>query len=132
MPVKYISPLHSYPSSIRIVFSNQENYRNQFVVWDNGRILLYYLESGELKSKEFSYVHLQKRRFNPNTIMTQRFIILPNSFVDIGFIDKTAFSAFDFEPKAMKMKYKLIPPYRLYCLYYKATRSVWKNIPGIY
>ncbi|OWP36079.1 hypothetical protein CEE67_02520 [Limosilactobacillus fermentum] len=71
-------------------FLDENHYRNKLIVWDNGKLLRYKIDSNNgLSSNEYMYVHLQNRVMdiqqgvlNPNT---QLFTIIPNEF---GLVNK--------------------------------------------
>lgn len=59
-----------------------ESYIPSVYVWDNGRLLRYYVRNQELKFEAFPYIHLQGRRMavNVDETIISRFKIIPNSF----------------------------------------------------
>jgi hypothetical protein len=115
----------STTGSLKFSFAGILNHPQQFAIWDNGHVLLYHIENGELISKEYAYIHLQKRKFEDNNIKTEKYLILPTKFTDIDIADKLVFSKFNFNPSA-KIKRKLHTLYKLHYLWYKLTAK-WQN-----
>lgn len=63
--------------------------------WENGKITGYWAKNGQIYSRPFSYIHLQKRRMQIEVDdPSQGFMIVPNKFIPITsqitpeFIDK--------------------------------------------
>jgi hypothetical protein len=46
----------------RLVCYNIENFNCQIFVWEEGKVMQYYLNNGNLESRELVYVHFQKRK----------------------------------------------------------------------
>ncbi|MBS1660957.1 MAG: hypothetical protein JST68_07885, partial [Bacteroidetes bacterium] len=50
--------------SARIRSNNLPNYTQQLFVWEDGIVNQYYLQDGQLQTKELAYMHFQKRRIS--------------------------------------------------------------------
>jgi hypothetical protein len=96
-----------YTGIMKIHFSNQRNYQKQAVIWNNGKLFLYYIDNGESRQKEYSYIHLQKRKFLNNSITDNKFLILPSGFINIDTINESIFDKYDFDGKGITIKRKL-------------------------
>ncbi len=60
-----------------------ETYKKCLYLWDNGRILRYYLSDGKCVEEEYAYMHLQKRKmlFVPSLIKYNKIRIVANMFM---------------------------------------------------
>lgn len=64
--------------------SYDKNYRYQLFAWNDGKIIRYFYQHGELRSEEFMYIHLKKRKFeniDDDLLSSDFFCISPNRFV---------------------------------------------------
>jgi hypothetical protein len=93
-----------YTGILKIKFNNQKNYKQQAVIWEDGNIFLYYLKNKELIKEEYCYIHLQKRKFMKNNIISNRFLMLPSGFTDIETINESIFDRYDFNGKGIVVK----------------------------
>lgn len=61
--------------------SNIRNYHKQLFVWEAGHVFQYYLEDEEVKRKELSYVHFQKRLMpiKDKAVLTSEKVLITNS-----------------------------------------------------
>ncbi len=87
----YGADIHSYHVSFRTVEFDvtrkqyvQSSVTNSIFLYDHGRVQQLYLENGILKTREFPYVHLQKRTIKDyrHGEEVERYYIIPNRFVD--------------------------------------------------
>lgn len=107
----------------KITFSNQINYDKQFVAWNNGLIEVCSLDDkGRLQSKEYAYIHLQKRHFSSHNIKTNKYIIMPTSFSDVESLDSEVFSNFDLETPTMPITKK---SFLMQSIIYKLHRFIF-------
>ncbi|TNJ40968.1 DUF6625 family protein [Phaeobacter sp. B1627] len=60
-----------------------KNMRHQVFGFNRGRVMRYWLASGQVKSEDFMYVHFQKRRFTlpPPPTGCERFWLTPDGFI---------------------------------------------------
>jgi hypothetical protein len=127
IPMRVLSPFSKPRPSKKIEFINVKNYKHQAVVWDNGKLFRYYLDDiNTLKKEEYAYIHLQKRSFRDNAVKSNKFIILPNQFLDISNIGTSMFTQYDFNPK-IQIKHSLPSLYRLHSCIFKLTRKKWER-----
>jgi hypothetical protein len=112
--------------NLKIQFANCHNYSKQFILWNDGKVFLYFMENKKFDFIEYAYVHMQKRRFVDNAIKTDKYVILPDSFEDVTKIDASIFSRFDFSPTVITKRRWLPSLYRFYALWYK-TAYKWRN-----
>lgn len=62
--------------------SNKEEFRDlsQVYIWKKGKLIGYFLKGEKIEEKEFSYIHLQKRRMLLGKLDKESFKIVPNMF----------------------------------------------------
>lgn len=66
----------------RLKASRQKNYQNQVFYYEDGHVLRAYIDDlGEVKTDEFAYIHLQKRKM-VNHASSNMYYIFSNQFVD--------------------------------------------------
>lgn len=72
----------------------REKWKQSFFIYENGKILRYYMKNGKLTEKEYMYLHLQKRKMKLENISDiNRYKIIPNIFTDLEYsvIDENSF-----------------------------------------
>ena len=68
------------------IFRNDKNYKNQFFIWQEGKVFKVWQEKEETKRREYSYIHLQKRSFpqpGPEIMNQDTYIITPHGFYSL-------------------------------------------------
>lgn len=69
----------------RLIAIRKNNYKNQLFCFEEGHCYRYYVEGKEIKRDEFSYIHMQQRKFG-NTLQptnSSRFAILKDTFIPL-------------------------------------------------
>lgn len=96
------------PMYFRFILSKYDNKYNhyyeknvrQIFLWDNGVLYRFYIFKNKVFKEEVSYVHFQKRKMVVNNNMPQRFLIVPNEFIncdkEIGKVDILKYSKNNF------------------------------------
>ena len=67
-------------------FRNDQNYKNQYFIWQDGKIFKIWQKNGETKKREYSYLHLQKRTFpphDPGLLEEPSYVITPQGFFSL-------------------------------------------------
>ena len=94
----------------------EEDDRESLYIWDNGKILRFFMQDGILHREEYLYIHLQERKMKlrGNVIDQQQYKIVPNSFLPLEThkIDQASFPlikkrAFNMHLLQYHMKWKL-------------------------
>ena len=85
--------------------------KNLVFIFDNGKVLANYYQNHNLITKEYAYVHLQKRQMINNISNSSKFIITYNSFNNYFELDEKAYrkniyKGLDF--KWIKFKFRAI------------------------
>ena len=55
---------------------------NHIYTYENGSLIGHFVDGNDVKTKEFLYIHLQKRKMICNVLNTDYYLIIPNSFID--------------------------------------------------
>lgn len=63
---------------------NPINFKKQIFMWENGKIFQYMIDHGEIKKREYIYIHIQKRSWKINGDYTQRMIISNDTLEAVG------------------------------------------------
>lgn len=68
------------------IFRDIRNYRYQIFRWKDGKIFRYFAENGEMKTDEFMYLHLLKRRMEMNSVQKEAdgFWVTPDALIGDG------------------------------------------------
>lgn len=68
------------------IFHNDKNYKNQFFIWQEGKVFKVWQENEETRKQEYSYIHLQKRTFpkpEAGLVKENAYIITPHGFCSL-------------------------------------------------
>lgn len=131
----------AYNSYFQIVYFNiedkkwyEEDIKNNIFKWSNGKLFKLYENNNTINSKEYMYVHLQKRNMENSLKDSQckKFYIVPDKFIDCdNNIEQKLISKYKyltvFNYKALKrkvnnLKYKLIEIIRSTLKYTRIVR----------
>lgn len=55
---------------------------NHIYTYENGSLIGHFVDGNKVRTKEFLYIHLQKRKMICNVSNTEYYMIVPNSFID--------------------------------------------------
>lgn len=88
---EYEANIYTKSSNFKLVKmnDNHKNYsveklKKAFFTWDNGRLVRWVKENGQIKSKEYMYLHLQSRPMKIRVSNEKKIVkIIPNSFDDL-------------------------------------------------
>ena len=77
--------INIYYDNLRIVWGSEHSTKDIYnkksiFIFDKGKIIRYYLKDNKINSKEYMYIHLQKRFMKVNTTNKSQFLILKHSF----------------------------------------------------
>lgn len=67
--------------SLKII--GHKNYKKQYFIWDNGRVLRVFKDHGKDKSDEFAYIHIQKRKIKVKNSSQEKYMFYPEGIIDI-------------------------------------------------
>lgn len=85
-----------------------EKRKRAIFIYDNGRLIRYEMCDGEIKEKEYCYIHMQSRLMNVNLKDNKelcRFKIIPNSFEDLEAYPVTKDNFFQIKYKHFNLHY---------------------------
>lgn len=79
-PLRYAFQLSKYDDNFKQYY---EPFTHRIFKWSQGKLVGYYLKNGELKTKEYGYVHFQKRKMlnHLSEARATNFLITPKGFV---------------------------------------------------
>lgn len=94
--------IYDYQINVADVTCRKENFRvskyqnnkftrekyNRIFVFDEGKIISMYIENGNLKEKEYAYLHFQKRKMSNQVKNYSKYIIKYNGFIDYFNVNK--------------------------------------------
>lgn len=90
----------------------------QIYKWNKGKLERYYLKNGNIKTDEFMYIHLQKRKMDSHiTGEEDTFLIIPNEFCPNREITEEYILEHAKNSKEYMIEY-----------YVKRLKTIWKNI----
>lgn len=105
-------------SDFELAYDNDEGRIPHIFTWNNGCLMGYWIKDDKIKSREFAYIHLQKRKMK-NEIhedeVNDGFIIIPNQFLPFKdntitskLINSTSTNELKKSLYIKKIKYKII------------------------
>ena len=71
-------------SKYRFTVRNVENYDNQYLYWDNGKVYRKYIKDSKEYEDEFAYIHFQKRRLKIEIKDNSKYLFYPNAIRSIS------------------------------------------------
>lgn len=63
------------------------NFNRQVFLWEDGKIRQYYQEKGRTESREFLYIHIQKRKWKCKGAFSNRMVVSQNSVIALDETD---------------------------------------------
>lgn len=107
-----------------------EKFVDALYIWDNGKILRFYIKKNKLIREEFMYMHFQARQMNIhiNIEENKKYKILGNGFYDLPFdyIDINNFKLI--KRKIFSLRYlKIITNWKIDGLKKKVNKLIFKN-----
>lgn len=104
--IKHVEKLNYKPEIYKEYLTENKkfNYKNQLFYWENGKIIMAYMEKNEILEKEFMYIHFQKRNLTGFCEIEE----MVNGFyiTSVGFIPKLE------SGKPKKADFQKFNPYR--------------------
>ena len=70
-------------SKYRFTIMNIENYKNQYLYWDNGKVYRKYIKDSKEYRDEFAYIHFQKRTLKIEINDNSKYVFYPNGITSI-------------------------------------------------
>lgn len=72
-----------WPDTVRYrTFYTYDTDYDHIYSYQNGRVIGHFIINGEISEKEFLYIHLQKRKMEYETKSKDKFLIIPDKFID--------------------------------------------------
>lgn len=93
------------------IFQEDKNYKGQYFIWQEGKVFKVWQENDEIKKKEYSYIHLQRRslpQYDSKILKESAYAITPHGFFSLN---------------ELSFKKHLKPNYEHAFLYYKKRYS---------
>lgn len=107
--------IHAYHDNLQIAYASSYSYKDphrkgSIFIWENGILRRYYVAHGTINSKEYMYIHLQKRKMDNMVFnLSQGFVIRNHTFEDKPlYIDIQYLKTSNLECLPLKIKIKLL------------------------